>query len=99
MGSQAPKNRPQGASGTRGWGGLVLPDWKKYYLAGQMVFACRWLQPDDGDSATVLEEAHLGSYESLRLALYRGTKSNLPLAFTMKATIRAWETAGEAGMS
>lgn len=68
-------------------GGLALPDWQKY-LAGQMVFVHQWLQADDGDWATVLEAAHLGS---LRLAIYRGFKSNLPL--TMKATIRAWETA------
>lgn len=57
-----------------------------------MVFARRWLLVDDVESATVLEAAQLGSYESLRLALYRGPKSNLPLTESMKATIRAWET-------
>lgn len=72
-----------------GPGGLALPDWKNYYLARQMVFARRWLTEDNGDS--VLEAALLGSYESLRLALYRGPKSSLPLTVTMKATIRAWE--------
>lgn len=73
--------------------GLALPDWLKYYLAGQLVFARRWLLSDEGDAATVLEAAHLGSYESLRLALFRGTKSDLPLTETMKVTIRAWELA------
>lgn len=56
-----------------------------------MVFARRWLLADDGDSTTVLEAAQLGSYESLRLALYRGQRSDLPLTLTMKATIKAWE--------
>lgn len=45
----------------------------------QMVFAHRWLTSDDVDSATVLEVAQLGSYESLRLAIYRVPKSDLPL--------------------
>lgn len=71
-------------------GGLALLDWHKYYLAGQMVFARRWLLSDDGDAATVLEAAHLGSYEGLRLALFRGTKSDLPITLTMTATIKAW---------
>lgn len=73
-------------------GGLALPDWQKYYLAGKMVFARRWLVAEDGDVATVLEAAQLGSYESLRFALFRGTRSDLPLT-TMKATIKAWEVA------
>lgn len=76
-----------------GSGGLALPDWQKYYLAGQMVFARRWLTADSGDSATVVEAAHLGSYESLKLALYRGPKSCLPLTESMKAMIKAWEIA------
>lgn len=62
-----------------GQGGLALPNWKKYYLAGQMVFAMRWLTGNDGDSATVLEAAFLGSYESLRLALHSGPKTSLLL--------------------
>lgn len=74
-------------------GGLALPDWQKYYLAGQIVFAHRWLLADDGDSATVLDAAHLGSYISLRLALYGGNKPDLPLTLTTKATIKAWESA------
>lgn len=74
-----------------GQGGLALPDWHKYYLAGQMVFARRWLMADAGDSATVLEAAHMGSYEGLRLALYRGPKSILPITVSMKVTIRAWD--------
>lgn len=73
-----------------GQGGLALPDWHKYYVAGQMVVAR--LMADDGDSATVLETAHLGSFESLKFALYRGPKSCLPLTSSMKATIRVWET-------
>lgn len=60
-----------------GQGGLALPDWQKYYLTGQMV----------------LDAAQLGSYESLRLALYRGPKSSLPLTVSMKVTIKAWEVA------
>lgn len=68
-------------------------DWHKYYLSGQMVFARRWLLTDDGDAATVLEAAHLGSYESLCLALFRGPKSDLPMAQTKKATIRVWGVA------
>lgn len=71
--------------------GMALPNCQKYYLAGQMVFACRWLLADDGDLTNVLEGAYLVSFESLRLDLYRGTKSNLPLTLTMKATIKAWE--------
>lgn len=55
-------------------GGFVLPDWQKYYLPGQMVYACRWLLSDDEDATMVLEAAHLRSYESLKLALFRGTK-------------------------
>lgn len=74
-------------------GGLALPDCQKYYLAGQMVYARRWLMADDGDTATELEGAQLGSYESLRLALFRGIKSDLPLTLTMKATIKSWEAA------
>lgn len=74
-----------------GQGGLALPDCQKYYLAGQMVFARRWLIADSGDSATVFEAALLGSYESLKLALYRGPKSCLPLTDSMKSTIKAWE--------
>lgn len=50
---------------------------------------------DDGDSTTVLEAAYLGSYKSLRFALFRGTKSTLPLTITMKATIKAWEAANK----
>lgn len=69
-----------------------MPDWQKFYLAGQMVFVHRWLLADDGDSATVLEAAHLGSYESLRMALYRGIKLDLPLTLTMRDTIEAWES-------
>lgn len=72
-------------------GGLAVPDWQKYYLAGQMVYARRWLLAYDGGAATVLEAAHLGSYESLRVALFRDTNSDLPLTLSMKATIRAWE--------
>lgn len=75
-----------------GQGGLALPDWQKYYLAGQMVFVRRWLTADDGDSATVVEAAHLGLYKSLKMALYRGPKSCLPLTDSMKVTIKAWET-------
>lgn len=56
-----------------------------------MVFARRWLIADSGDSATVVEAALLGSYESLKLALYRGPKSCLPLTDSMKSTIKAWE--------
>lgn len=74
-----------------GQGGLALPDWQKYHLAGQMVFARRRLLADEGDSATVLKAVQLGSYESLRLALYRGPKSNLPLTESMKRTIKAWD--------
>lgn len=74
-------------------GGLALPDWQKYYIVGQMVFAHRWLTAEDGDAATVLEAAHLGSYDSLKFALFRGSRSELPLTLTMKATIKAWETA------
>lgn len=74
-------------------GGLAVPDWQKYYLAGQMVYARRWLLADAGDTATVLEAAHLGSYESLRFAIFRGTKVDLPLTVSMKATIKAWEAA------
>lgn len=46
---------------------------------------------DNGDSATVVEAAHLGSYESLKLALYRGLKSCLPLPDSMKSTNKTWE--------
>lgn len=56
-----------------------------------MVFTRRWLLVDDGDSATLLEEKQLESYESLRLALFRGPRSSLLLTMTMKATIKAWE--------
>lgn len=73
-----------------GRGGLALPDWKKYYLAGQLVFVHKWLTSDDGDSATVVEAAHLGSYETLRLAIHRGVGSELPLTLATKATIKAW---------
>ena len=76
-----------------GEGGLALPDWKKYYLAGQMVFVHRWLTSDEGDSATVLEAAHLGSYETLRFAIHRGVKMDLPLTVSMRASIKAWEAA------
>lgn len=58
-----------------------------------MVFARRWLMAEDGDAATVLEAAHLGSLETLRFALFRGLRSELPLTSTMKATIKAWTTA------
>lgn len=34
----------------------------------------------------------LGLYESLRLAVFWGNQSVLPLARSMKATIRAWAT-------
>lgn len=74
-------------------GSLALPDWQKYYTAGQMVFAHRWLIAEDGDAATVLEAAHLGSHDSLQFALFRGLRSDLPLTLTMKATIKAWATA------
>lgn len=57
------------------------------------MFARRWLIAEDGDAATVLEAAQLGSYESLRFALFRGSRSELPLTLTMKATIKAWMTA------
>lgn len=75
-----------------GQGGLALPYRHKYYLAGQMVFARCWLLGDNGDSATVLKAAILGSNESLQLALFRGRKSVLSLTRSMKATIRAWAT-------
>lgn len=39
-----------------GQGGLALPDLFKYFIAGQMVFARRWLSRDSGDAATVLED-------------------------------------------
>lgn len=60
-----------------GQGGLALLDWYKYYLAGQMVFARRWLLEDNSDSVTVLEAAVLGSYESLRLAVFQENQSVL----------------------
>lgn len=53
---------------------MALPDWQKYHLASQMAYARRWLLADNGDAATVLEAAQLRSYESLKLALFRGTK-------------------------
>lgn len=59
-------------------------------LSGWTDGVCQALA-DSGDSATIPEVAHLGSYESLRLALYRGPKSSLPITDSMKATIRAWE--------
>lgn len=74
-----------------GDGGLALPDWRKYYLASQLVFAHRWLTSDAGDSATVVEVAHLGSNETLRLAIHRGAISDLPLTLSMKATVKAWD--------
>lgn len=72
-------------------GGLTLPYCQKYYLAGQMMFAHRWQLGDDGDSTTVLEAATLESYESLKYAIFHGTHFTLPLAFSIKATIKAWE--------
>lgn len=30
-------------------GALALLEWHKYYMAGQMVFARRWLLVDDGE--------------------------------------------------
>lgn len=48
-----------------GQGGLALPDLFKYFIAGQMVVARRWLLRDDGDATNVLEAAYMGSYESL----------------------------------
>lgn len=91
MVSQIPTYRVKGTAQTLGtcWScitrlGEILP-------SGTMVFARRWLLADDGHSATVLEAVHIGSNESLRLALYRGLKSSLPLTLLMKATIKAWD--------
>lgn len=80
-----------------GQGGLALSDWQEYYLGSQMVFAHRWLISDDRDSATVLEAAHLGSYESLRLAIHRGT--NLPLTLSIKSHHQSLGRSGQDSLS
>lgn len=92
-GRLGPQNGDEGITGTLGSRGLALPDWQKYYLAGKMLFTCRWLLADDGDLATMFGATQLGSYESLCFSLYRGPKSNLPLTLTIKATIKAWDPA------
>lgn len=74
-----------------GQGGLALPDWRKYYLASQVILVHRWLVSNSGDSAMVLED--LGLYESLCLAIHRGIKLELLLTASMKATMKACETA------
>lgn len=54
-------------------GSLGLPDLFKYYLAGQGVFAQRWLLREDMDSAMIFEAAAMGSSESMCLLVYRGS--------------------------
>lgn len=56
-----------------------------------MVIARHWLLRDDGDAATVLEAALMGSYESLHFLVYRGSKVLSPLTESMHSTIRAWD--------
>lgn len=76
-----------------GQGGLALPDLFKYFIAGQMVVARRWLLRDDGDAANVLEAAYRGSFESLSFLLYRGTSAMSSPTDSMGVTIRAWDRA------
>lgn len=69
----------------------MLPDLLKYFSTGQMVVARHWLLQDDGDSATVLEPALLGSYKSLYYLVYRGVQLASLLTGSMGSTLRSWD--------
>lgn len=70
-----------------GQGGLAFHCLFKYFLAGQLVIARPWLVRDDGDAATVLEAALVGSYESLCYLVHRGPQVSAPLRYTTSQII------------
>lgn len=72
-------------------GGLACPDLQKYFFAVLLSHTHNLLALDDINAAVVLEAAHLGSYEALRNALYRGVRAPSPLTLSRKAVIRAWQ--------
>lgn len=75
-------------------GGLALPKFFQYFLAGQLMHAHNWLVLDKGNASVVAEAAVLGSYEALQSLLYRGCRAPYILTYTMNATIKAWNKTG-----
>lgn len=45
-------------------GGLAVPNFSCYFLAGQLVFVHRWLMQPEDDAVVSLEEAIVGSYQA-----------------------------------
>lgn len=74
-------------------GGLVCPDFKAQFLAALLTHAHNWIISGNFNCSVVLEVAYLGSYESFRNLLYRGTRVSLPLTYSIRAVVRAWQLA------
>lgn len=72
-------------------GGLAVPNFVRYFLAGQLVFAHRWLNQPEDNAEVTLEAAVVGSYEALSDLLYRGRGVPYPMTGSMHSVIRAWE--------
>lgn len=76
-----------------GEGGLAVPNFFKYFLAGQLTVAHRWLTAPWDNASIFLEAAFVGSYEALSHLVYRGLKSPYPLTSSMQSVIKAWSVA------
>lgn len=77
-------------------GGLAAPDFYLYFLAGQLVFAHRWLTVPEDKAVIALEAAIVGSYEALTHLVFRGSSAPYPITSTMSATMRAWAVTSKA---
>lgn len=66
-------------------GGLTVPNFSRYFLAGQLVFVHRWLTQRRDDAAVSQEAAVVGSYEALSHLVFRGSKAPYPLTLAQQS--------------
>lgn len=75
---------------TTAMGGLVVSNFYKYFLAGQLTFFHCWLTTPFDDTSVSLEAACVGSYKAHSHPVYRGLKDPYSFTSSMHLVIKAW---------